>query len=425
MRVVINVRLDQDLGMDFEEVRSLTRRAEEFARPSTLLREQLRVEGSTVARAIREASNSASLYGQFVAGIGGASPVDALSSAVADWQRQERLRAYIGGSTTSELARAAQSHLNSPTMRAAMGYLDSPSMEAAIGYLDGETMRAARSLVETASGQAVWAIAERASALSLPSALDSYRLSIQSLATRLTVFDAARIEHDPVAMKAFACAAAASDALALASCVDRSLLDATQAFSRTVLPDLGSWAAHRAFLDASGLWLPRWPRVRLLTTAEKRRRFKVRLQRNTEPTHIKRAKSLVHRYERVLREIVDAAMAAEYGEDWTEQRLPLCGCKTLLGRAASKGGEPLDHADYAHYREIMSHPDHHSRVFSAAFDDPVALVKLIDDAGRLRARSHHAGDFTPDDLRDLRLVWRTIEAGLLALTDDFTIDDWQ
>jgi hypothetical protein len=34
------------------------------------------------------------------------------------------------------------------------------------------------------------------------------------------------------------------------------------------------------------------------------------------------------------------------------------------------------------------------------------------DAARLRAASHHARAFTPEDLRDLRVTWRTIEAGL-------------
>jgi hypothetical protein len=408
--------------MDFAELRSLIRRAEEFARPSLLVREQLGLEGSTVARAIREADERASLASQFVTGIGGASRVHESSTAALEWQRQDRLRASLGGPTTSELARAAQSHFDSPTMRAAMGYLDSPSMKAASGYLDSDTMRAVRGLADTASAQAARAVAESASALTLPSGLDAYRLSTKSLADRLTLFDTAVIAHDRVAIEAFASGAAVSDALALATRVDRSLIDATRAFSRTALPDLGSWAAHRAFLDASGLWLPRYPRVRLLTTAEKRRRFRARLQRNAEPPHVKRAKSLVHRYERVLREIIDAAMAAEFGEDWTTERLPECGCNTLLGRAAARGGDPLDHADYAHYRDIMSHPDHHSRVFAVAFDDPTALATLIDDAGRLRARSHHAGDFAPDDLRDLRLVWRTIEAGLLALTEDFAVD---
>ena len=331
----------------------------------------------------------------------------------------------IGGVTTSELARAAQRHYASAAMRAAMGYLDSPSLEMANAYFESETIRATRGFADTATAQAAREIAERASALALPSALHAYRLSTQSLADRAMLLDTARLAHDRVAIEAFARGAAASDALALANRVDRSLLDATRAFSQTALPALDSWAAHRAFLDASGLWLPRWPRRRLLTTVEKRRRFKARLQSNAEPPHVKRAKSLVHRYERVLREIIDAAMAAEYGEDWTDRRLPECGCKTLLGRVRSKGGEPLDHADYAQYRDIMCHPEHHARVFSAAFDDRIALAMLIDDAGRLRARSHHAGDFSPDDLRDLRLVWRTIEAGLVALTDDFILDHWQ
>lgn len=71
---------------------------------------------------------------------------------------------------------------------------------------------------------------------------------------------------------------------------------------------------------------------------------------------------------------------------------------------------------------IMCHPDHHSHVFSAAFEDPAILAELIDDAGRLRARSHHARTFSPDDLRDLRVVWRTMEAGLLALIEDFDVE---
>ena len=71
---------------------------------------------------------------------------------------------------------------------------------------------------------------------------------------------------------------------------------------------------------------------------------------------------------------------------------------------------------------IMSDQPHYADVFSVAFDDSAALAQLIDDAGRLRARSHHVGTFTPEHLRDLRVVWRTIEAGLLALTTDFDAD---
>jgi hypothetical protein len=200
------------------------------------------------------------------------------------------------------------------------------------------------------------------------------------------------------------------------------LIEATREFSSFAMPALSSLSEHRAFLDASGLFLSRWPRRRLLTVAEKRRRFRERLQRNTAPRHVKLAKSLVHKYERVLREIIDAAMASVYGDEWAETRLVACDCKTLLGRAASKGGEPLDHADYTHYRMIMCHPQHHAEVFCNGFEDRQALEDLITAAGRLRARSHHAGEFAPEDLRDLRLTWRTLEKGLIALTADFDVD---
>lgn len=32
--------------------------------------------------------------------------------------------------------------------------------------------------------------------------------------------------------------------------------------------------------------------------------------------------------------------------------------------------------------------------------------------------------FTADDLRDLRVVWRPLEAGLLVLTEDVEFDGW-
>ena len=67
-----------------------------------------------------------------------------------------------------------------------------------------------------------------------------------------------------------------------------------------------------------------------------------------------------------------------------------------------------------------ANPQHFADIFHLAFPDP----PTIDDAGRLRAASHHARDFTPEDLRDLRVVWRMLEAGLLALTEDIDFDGW-
>ena len=84
----------------------------------------------------------------------------------------------------------------------------------------------------------------------------------------------------------------------------------------------------------------------------------------------------------------------------------------------------LDHADYAHYARIMNYPQHFNAIFNAGFDDPNALAGLLNNAGRLRAASHHARSFTQDDLRDLRLTWRTLSAGLLALTVDYEIEAW-
>ena len=115
-------------------------------------------------------------------------------------------------------------------------------------------------------------------------------------------------------------------------------------------------------------------------------------------------------------------MANTYGEDWAEQRLPLCGCKDLLRKWKSRGGDVLDHADYAHYKQIMSYPEHFEAVFEVGFDDPQSLAELLMRAGGLRAASHHARTLSLKDLRNLRLIWRTIERGLVAFTPDYEIE---
>ncbi|PWC96003.1 hypothetical protein TSO5_08915 [Azospirillum sp. TSO5] len=124
----------------------------------------------------------------------------------------------------------------------------------------------------------------------------------------------------------------------------------------------------------------------------------------------------------MLRDIIDVSMEIEYGEDWVEDRLSACGCKGLLGKWRKRGGFVIEHADYAHYKDIMTHPEHFEAIFSAGFSDTDELRELIDKAGDLRAASHHAREFTKEDLRDLRLVWTSLEKGLLALTPDQDID---
>ena len=76
--------------MDFEEYRSLTRRAEELARPTRLLRDQLGLDGPAVATAIHEVNERVSLASQFMTGIGGAARIRELSDTVTEWHRQEK-----------------------------------------------------------------------------------------------------------------------------------------------------------------------------------------------------------------------------------------------------------------------------------------------------------------------------------------------
>lgn len=300
----------------------------------------------------------------------------------------------------------------------------SAALLAAQGWLDSPTMRAGRDLMQSPTMTAAHELALRADQLALPTALANRRPSLDLMAERIQLFGHDRILGEAQTLTAFTRTSAFSEAIRLAPRVDADLLAAVHEFSLTTMPAFESFADQRAFLDAAGFRLPRWPRVRLLTAAEKRRRFKARLKRNAETPEVKKAKSLVHRYELTMREIIDAAMAEFYGEGWEDQRLPLCGCKTLLGRRDNRGGGALDHADYTHYYLIMGHPQHFTDVFYVAFPDPQTIGQLINDAGRLRAASHHAHVFTQDDLRDLRIVWRTLEAGLLALTNDVELDGW-
>ncbi len=271
-------------------------------------------------------------------------------------------------------------------------------------------------------------IAQLSAGLALPSVLEQFRTPTDSFVDRILRLSDGGLSTSalaiarPAQIEAFARASAMADMFAESERLTRGVREAVGVFSITDMPQFANLAGYRNFLDAAGLRLSHWPRRRLLTMAEKRRRLKARLQANSAPPHVKRAKTLVHRYELTLREILDAVMAETYGEDWPDERLPLCDCKDLLGKWKSRGGEVLDHADYTHYARIMSHPEHFQAIFEAGFDDPTAVFDLLKQAGKLRAASHHAHLFTPDDLKALRLTWNQIETGLLALTPDFDLE---
>jgi hypothetical protein len=82
----------------------------------------------------------------------------------------------------------------------------------------------------------------------------------------------------------------------------------------------------------------------------------------------------------------------------------------------------MDHSDFAHYTKIMCHPEHFENVFSIAFECLDDLQVLLDRIRDLRARSHHPGEFTPEDSRDLRLSLRTLEKGLVNLLEDYELE---
>lgn len=417
-------------------VRALFEAQRETSTISRIMEEQKLVGRALSSDIFRDSGLTGSLFGD-----------SAVARAARGEVESPTIKAFMAAFDSPSM-RFARGEFDSPTTRMLKGEFDSPTMKALRGGFDGALATTVfgaldRSMIKSVFAElgsnalhsfqsdfaggahgALFTAAETARKMGLPDALAEFGASTPSLAMRLSLLQSDRIFGDRGALGVFAQSAAFSNALSEASFVDRELMAAAQGFSALTLPDLGSLGATRAFLDASGLFLRRWPPVRLLSVAEKRRRMRIRLARYSQPPHVKKAKSIVYRYELVLREIIDAAMAGVYGEDWQAERLPACGCKTLLGRAQSKGGAPLDHADYAHYRDIMIDPEHFEAIFSDAFDTPDIVATLINDAGRLRARSHHPHpeSFTPDDLRDLRVVWRTIEAGLLALMADYDFD---
>jgi len=267
-------------------------------------------------------------------------------------------------------------------------------------------------------------IAELAQTCKLHAALDPYRTSVESFASKLLHLQTLDTIRSPAYLDAFMQASTISDIFVESMRVDRHLQEATRQFSQVAVPMFGTLHDYGQFLNAAGLSLPHWPHVRLLTIGEKRRRFRAKLNNNAEPVHVKKAKSFVQCRELTLRDILDDVMENEYGEDWAEKRLPLCDCKDLLGKWQKRGGVVLAHADYYHYAQIMSYPEHFETVFESGFDDPEALAELIESAGKLRAALLHYHPFTEEDLRDLHLIWRTIETGLLALTSDYDIESW-
>jgi hypothetical protein len=262
-----------------------------------------------------------------------------------------------------------------------------------------------------------------ASAIRLPDALEAYRISDFSAAAQLTQarFDLAHLARD--AVEAFHASSAVAQVLSAAKMIGSHELTAISAFTHIEIPDsMSTVSTYGRFLSSAGLWVNHWPHTRLLSHAERRRRLKQRMHAHRPSVEQRRAYDLIFRYEMVLREVIDCAMEDHYGEEWHVERLPLCGCKDLLGRWEKRGGAVLDHADFPHYSRIIADAEHFAAIFHVAFETTDIASDQIDRVRRLRTESFHPGHvFTIENLRELRLVLRQIEVAMLALTPEHEV----
>jgi hypothetical protein len=261
------------------------------------------------------------------------------------------------------------------------------------------------------------------SKLTAPSGFDRFISDQDTLACRIASIQGASWWEQDRHLGAFANAAAMSNALRAVGGVDFELHKAAAAFLVEPIPVLPTLADHRLFLDAAGLWLPRRPLVRRLSHHEKRQRLQAKLKSSAPEQHVLKAHSVTHQYELVLRDVIEDVMEEAFGEDWHE-RLQNCGCSGLLGKWRARGGSVLDHADFADYIRIMTHEEHYLAGFNVGYPDIEALKELLSQARKLRAHSHHPrpGQFRPQDLRTLRLVWRQLANGFLILSPNEEFD---
>lgn len=264
--------------------------------------------------------------------------------------------------------------------------------------------------------------ARAAGAFRLPDELASFRRSELEIAESVM-----RVHDQPWWRAAHADALqthrALADMLSATALVDRHVLDALDATLQVRIPELRSVAQAQHFLDAAGLMKLRG--LRRLTAREKRQRMRCSVQALRPEKHVRKAHSVIHSHERWLRMVMAELFEDAYGEDWAKERLPLCGknCHLLLNKPLKESETPLDHADYAHYIAIIVHPEHFNDIFAEAFDSPESIKSLLERARQLRASASHARLFTPEDMVELALVWRTITVGLSKLSDDVVWED--
>lgn len=266
---------------------------------------------------------------------------------------------------------------------------------------------------------------EQAKALALASEryhlddyLDSFRTATGSLTDKMLYLGSLDSIRSPDTLKAFVHASTVADILSVSNGFDNQARQAWMSLTSQISPHFDTIQEYGKVLSAAGLSMPRWPHPRLLTIGEKKRRLHQRVQHRTDTRYAKKAWPVLHRLEVSLRDVISSQMEQHYGEDWPHERLPQCNCKGLLGKWQKRGGDVLDHADYAHYIDIMCNPEHFEVIFSFGFEDPDALKALLTRAKDLRIPVMHSLEFTQEDLRNMRVTWRALETGLVHLTSD-------
>lgn len=270
---------------------------------------------------------------------------------------------------------------------------------------------------------------EQAKALALTSEryhlddyLDSFRTAAGPLTDKMLYLGSLDSIRSPEKLKAFVHASTVADILGDSFGFDNQARQAWEFLTSQTAPHFDTIQEYGKVLSAAGLTMPHWPHPRLLTIGEKRRRLRQRVQDRADTKYAKKAWPVIHRLEVSLRDVISTRMEQHYGEDWPQERLPECGCKDLLGKWQKRGGDVLDHADYAHYIWIMCNPEHFELIFSYGFDDSDALEALLTKAKNLRIPVMHCLEFTQENLRDMRVTWKGLETGLLRLTSDVDFD---
>ncbi|MEJ1979034.1 MAG: hypothetical protein WDN49_25835 [Acetobacteraceae bacterium] len=250
----------------------------------------------------------------------------------------------------------------------------------------------------TAYHDAALRSADLANSFKLPGVLDAHRIGTDMFADRLAVAGLTGSVFpgqwkDPSFLSAFGGAAAMANAMSSGSMMNGDIQGAMRSLASAGIPDNFGLQTYRGVLNAAGLILPRWPVIRRLSPKERAERQAKRLRRYRQPPHVGKAKSLVHQYERYLREVIDELMTDQYGDDWADERLAVCAANPAWRGRCPKAIERLEarRRERPRPRGLRALPDDHDPGGSLRRRIRARLRRR--SGGRLR--SHRQGATAP------------------------------